>query len=939
MKKQSLLIAVLLSLFAVAHAQKKKLTHDVYDSWQQVANLQLSSRGAFSVFEENPQEGDGTLVVVSNSTGKKLTIPRGYGANITPDEQFLICLIKPFFADTRQAKIAKKKQNQMPKDSLAVVSLKTFSVEKFPQIVSYRIPQNGSSTLAMLSADTLLLPPADRKKTDNGHSLLVKFLQSKQERIDTVFCVEQYRFSPDGQTLAVVAKTGQKSKAEQRQVKWLDLQSKKNVFASPAIAFGTLPSFSEQGDALLFLSSADTLETGSKKCRLMLVQQKEGKGEELAVTGRGTLFPEGWGINEHANPFFSKNGDKIFFGVSPIVPPKDTSIVAFEVADLDIWNYQDLELPPMQQANLSSFPKQQVLYAVDRGTKNIVPLSASLYEKVQLSQDAQGAWALVTDQTQYTYDMQWDIQAPISLSLVNVSTGERRAIAKGKFTSAHLSPNGLYVAWFDLVSAEWTVYDVTQAKLLSVGKPSADVVFADEDDDMPWLSPPYGYAGWTEGDQAFVVYDRFDLWSISPQQSKWTNLTQAYGQKNNLKLRQLFAPERPRANVSVQNRVYLSQAISTKTPLILSAYDYASKKNGFVELKWNRKNGVKELYLGGYTFGSIKKATNADVVVYTKGNFSTTPNAFVTNNWWHKETQLSNINKQMKDYLWGTVELFNWNAFDGTPLQGLLYKPENFDPSGSYPTIVYFYERYSDRLYQHYSPAPSASIVNIPLYVSRGYVVFVPDIVYKDGYPGESSYNCVVSGAQAVAQLPGIDSTRMAIQGQSWGGYQVSYLITRTNMFKCAEAGAPVSNMTSAYGGIRWTTGMSRQFQYEQSQSRIGKTLWEDIPLYLANSPLFAADKVQTPLLIMHNDNDGAVPWYQGIEYFMALRRLGKPVWMLQYNKEEHNLMQRRNRKDLSVRMLQFFDYYLQDAPMPAWMKQGIPAWKKGQYFATEYVE
>ena len=256
--------------------------------------------------------------------------------------------------------------------------------------------------------------------------------------------------------------------------------------------------------------------------------------------------------------------------------------------------------------------------------------------------------------------------------------------------------------------------------------------------------------------------------------------------------------------------------------------------------------------------------------------------------------------------------------------------------------MIYFYEKRSETLYNHIDPRPSRSTVNLAFYCSRGYVVFVPDIVYKVGHPGESAYNCIVSGAKAMcSQFNFIDSTRMAIQGQSWGGYQTAYLVTRTNMFCAAGAGAPVSNMTSAYGGIRWGSGVCRQMQYEHGQSRIGATLWDKggLDLYLENSPLFGANRVETPLLIMHNDNDGAVPWYQGIEYFMALRRLGKPVWMLQYNHEEHNLVERRNCKDLSIRLQQFFDYYMKGAPEPAWMKYGVPATRKGQYLGTELTE
>lgn len=250
--------------------------------------------------------------------------------------------------------------------------------------------------------------------------------------------------------------------------------------------------------------------------------------------------------------------------------------------------------------------------------------------------------------------------------------------------------------------------------------------------------------------------------------------------------------------------------------------------------------------------------------------------------------------------------------------------------------MVYFYERNSNGLHNYRPPAPSASTINIPFFVSNDYIVFVPDIKYDIGLPGPSAYNCIIPGVQSIVARGFVDAENMAIQGQSWGGYQVAHLITRTNMFKAAGAGAPVVNMTSAYGGIRWGTGMSRMFQYEQTQSRIGGTLWEKPLYYQQNSPLFYMDRVNTPVLIMHNDEDGAVPWYQGIEMFMALKRLNKPAWLLQYNGEDHNLRQRKNRKDLSIRLSQFFDHYLKGAPAPLWMTEGLPAVEKGRTLKYE---
>lgn len=281
--------------------------------------------------------------------------------------------------------------------------------------------------------------------------------------------------------------------------------------------------------------------------------------------------------------------------------------------------------------------------------------------------------------------------------------------------------------------------------------------------------------------------------------------------------------------------------------------------------------------------------------------------------------------------------MVSWKTYSGLNLRGLLYKPEDFDSTKSYPMIVYFYEKYTDDIHVYYAPKPTASIIFPTEYVSNGYIVFIPDIEYKPGYPAKSAYDCIMSGTESlIRRYDWIDSTRMGLQGQSWGGYQTAQLITMTTKFKAAMAGAPVTNMTSAYGGIRWGSGYSRMFQYERGQSRIGFTLWERPDLYMQNSPMFGLPNVTTPLLIMSNDGDGAVPWYQGIEMYMGLRRLNQPVWLLNYNGDEHNLMMLANKKDLSIRMRQFFDYYLLGMPMPIWMSNGVAAVEKGINFGLE---
>jgi len=328
----------------------------------------------------------------------------------------------------------------------------------------------------------------------------------------------------------------------------------------------------------------------------------------------------------------------------------------------------------------------------------------------------------------------------------------------------------------------------------------------------------------------------------------------------------------------------------------------------------------------------LEKAKNADTVLFTVSTFEEYPNLWTapTLSEMPKMQRISDANPQQAQYRWGKAELISFTSEDGVPLQATLIKPEGFDPTKKYPLLINIYERMSDGLHGYTSPAPGTSI-NRARYVSNGYVILQPDIVYTTGFPGQSAMKCVLPAIRAVTQKGYIDEKRIGIQGHSWGGYEITYMITRTNVFRAVEAGASVANMSSAYGGIRWGAGISRAFQYERGQSRIGGTPWDKTREYIENSPIFWADRVQTPYLTIHNDEDDAVPWEQGIEFFTALRRLGKEAYLFNYNGEVHNLRGRDNQKHWTVHMAEFFDHHLLGAPRPEWMEKGVPFLERGE--------
>jgi dipeptidyl aminopeptidase/acylaminoacyl peptidase len=421
-----------------------------------------------------------------------------------------------------------------------------------------------------------------------------------------------------------------------------------------------------------------------------------------------------------------------------------------------------------------------------------------------------------------------------------------------------------------------------------------------------------------------LIYDRYDVWAVDPMAANAPRaITEGRGRADSLQFRYV-------------DLNWEEDAIDPEAPLLLSGFNLATKSDGYYRDRVDGNQPPSELIAMDRNFYGVRKADDADRLVYRRESFQEFPDLWVSDLQLDDARKITDVNPQQSDYRWGTAELMEWTSLDGKRLQGILYKPEDFDPSQQYPMMVYFYERSSDDLYEHHVPAAGRSVINFSFYASRGYVIFVPDIPYKIGYPGESAMNAVMPGVTQLMDEGYIDRDNIGVQGHSWGGYQIAYMVTRTNLFAAAEAGAPVSNMISAYGGIRWGSGMSRMFQYEDTQSRIGGSLWEKPLRYIENSPIFWADKIETPLLMMHNDQDTAVPWEQGIELFVALRRLGKPAWLINYNAEPHWPTTLANMRDWTRRMQQFFDYYLQDAPAPVWLDEGVPAVEKGRTLGLE---
>jgi dipeptidyl aminopeptidase/acylaminoacyl peptidase len=927
------LLLLVLALAVQAPAQtisKRPLTHKDYDNWRSIQGQQLSHDGKLLAYALVPQEGDGEVVVRNLATATEWRHPRGAQPTFTPqpdgpptppppigrpyftaDSRFLVFTIYPTKADSDKAKRDKKKPEDGPRNSIGIMDLATGEVTRVERVKNYQVPEDGAGFLAYLlepkpeekKSEAPQGPPARKdKKKEFGSELVLRSLSDNSER--TFADVLEYTISKDAKSLVFAVS----SKKDETNGVYAVTTASADAPAALIAGRGKYAklTWDDKQTQLAFISDRDDASSSQPRFKLYHWDRKAASAAEIVSTSTPS-FRAGMVISDKANLSFSLDGSRLFLGVAPPPEPeRDESqeLVADEKVVADLWHWKDDYIQPMQKVRAEQDRNRSYRAAYHLKEKKYIQLADQTMSEINPSSD--GLRALGSDDRQFRIMVGYDTSYA-DYYLVNTLDGSRKPLLQKQQWALTWSPLGKYALFYD--GKDWNTISVADGKVVNLTK-TLGVNFYQEDHDSPSVAPSYGTAGWVADDKYVLLYDRYDIWQVSPDGAGAKNLTDGVGRKEKTQLRY--------ARLDPQEKF-----ISPARPLLLRAENEWTRDTGFYR---DRIDGAmpEKLVMAARGLSAPSKAKDADVYLLTASTFNEFPDLLVTAPDFKDMKKVSDANPQKAGLLWGTAELVRYKNADGVPLSGMLIKPENFDPSKKYPMIVYIYETLSEGLHRFVDPRPSHSI-NASYYASNGYLVYMPDIIYTVGHPGQSALKCVLPAIQAVVDKGFVEEKAIGIQGHSWGGYQIAYMITQTSRFRAASAGAPVANMTSAYSGIRWGSGLPRQFQYERTQSRIGGSLWQSPMLFFENSPVFWAGQVETPLLMIHNDNDDAVPWYQGIEYFLALRRLGKEVYLFNYNGEFHGLRKRPNQKDYTQRLQQFFDHFLKGAPRPEWMERGIP--------------
>jgi dienelactone hydrolase len=865
-----------------------------------VSSPEISPNGNYALYTINNQpKGGSTLIVLSTiSSWKKEFILKdrwAFGAR--------------FFSDDNKQAIF------LNGDTLFFISLGTNQISTVTNISSFKYPKGkGRDWLAY------------QQKGPSKDLVLFNLLSGRKQHF---FSVNEYSFDDNGNVLLIM-------KDSSHALQWVNLsKGTSQVIWSSATSIASNCNFDTNGKQLVF---SEKKNEGGKIVNSIWYYNERLKGALLRVNNRSSGIESGLLVNGSAQ--FSKNGRWIFFDLEQ---PSDEIRQNPDAVMVDIWNYKDLVIQPEQMRKKNILKIFSAVVSVNG--ENIKRIEQSGEQLFTPPGQITGDFVVIQDNDS-NREYWWNLSPQPSFYLISLKTGERKLLRKENKAASNFSfsPLGTYLVFYDALQEAYLSCSTETGKIVNITKTIPTKISTEYVRSIP-PDAVAAVAGWNRKDESLLIYDNFDIWEVDPKGVKPPiNITNGYGLKHLIKFRLVYGP------TGIQDQTSL--LYDKKTDLLLTAFETRNKYNGFYRKATIERGNPELLTMGPYTFFRVEsqkphysafnngiaplKAAESNVWILQRQSATVAPNYFFTKDF-KTYKPLSDLQPQ-GNFNWLTSELITWKMLDGRLSQGVLYKPENFDPRKKYPIIFNYYEKLSHRVYEFPQATFTESDINIPWFVSNGYLVFTPDIYYeissKSGKTYEEwAYNSVVSAAEYLSTMPFVNAKKMAIQGHSFGGGQTNYIVTHSSLFAAACESAGITDRVSSYLTLAPFMSAiehsSAQDETEHSHSLTGATLWERPDLYLKSSAVLNADKVTTPLLIIHNQRDNQIPWRQGVEFYMALRRLGKKSWMLQYDNGDHGVIG-NDAKDYTIRLTQFFDHYLKDKPAPVWMTKGVPFSKKG---------
>jgi dipeptidyl aminopeptidase/acylaminoacyl peptidase len=922
------------SLIADTAPRAIQLT-DIY-GWKRIQSPVVSNDGTWFVYRLSPNEGDSEVVIRNLKDGKETRfaigeppvprqqgpfVPQGpQGLEISEDSKWVFITMFPRAADARKAKKDKKPLY----NKVTLVELATGKKLEFDKVKSAAFAGERGGWIALhkytTEAQDKELPPAKWA----GSDLILHELASGAEL--NLGNVGEFAFNKPGTYLALVIDASEKTG---NGVQLRDMATGAVTPLDSGKASYKSLSWTEKGDGLAVLKGVEDKAFEDKL--YALVGFKSFSGTQFTRSEfdpkKDSAFPAGMTISANRKPSWTEDLSAITFGLQTTRKKKDTPKDEKPAAakdepdkpDMLVWHWEDKRIQPMQQVQEQQDRNYSYLAIYWPTEQKFARLADDKLRQVALT--PKDRFAIGRDNSPYELDSNLTGARYEDIYIVDLKTGGRKlALTKNRWYFGP-SPDGTHFLYYD--DGNFFAYDITAAQSKNITQ-GAGASFINTEDDHNVQKQPRIPMGWTADSASVLIEDGWDLWRV-PLNGKATNLT-GNGKRDKIRYlaRYRLDPE--------------EKGIDLAKPMYLNVCGEWTKKGG-IGLIDPGANSVKMLTWDDATYGSVMKARKADTYLFTRQTVKEFPDYHVAGPALASATKVTDANPQQKDFFWSSgAKLIDYSCDHGTKAQAALFLPANYEPGKKYPTVVYIYEKLSQQMNTYLPPALDDRF-NRSVYNSNGYAVVTPDITYQLNDPGKSAVGCVVPALKAAIADGVVDADKVGLQGHSWGGYETAFLVTQTNMFKTAIAGAPLTDMVSMYNSVYWNTGGANQAIFESSQGRFTSGFMDNPQPYIRNSPIYQAVNVKTPLMILHNDKDGAVDFTQGIEYFNTLRRLHKPVVMLEYKGENHHLSKPENEKDFLSRMKEYFDFYLMGKPEPAWLKDGVPLIKLKDHLDERAVE
>ncbi len=908
MHQHRLILSILFCLLfsTLVNAQDKILQLEDYERWSRIVSTEISPNGDWFTFGLRPNGGDDTLYIKTTSSSTeefKYRIPYASAPSFSNDNKWVVYLISP--SEDEAEKLEKSKKKVFKTAELR--NLATGDTIQFERAESMRFSEDGKFLAISLEKTE------DDKSEHKGQDLILVDLTTMSTM--NFGNVNEYAFNKNSTYLAYTVDAAEMVgnglyAYDLKEGKLKNLDSDRKIYSRLIWDDANVlkQDWAAKGSQIAVLKGeeVDTLE---QRINTLLVVSDVHQDPEIFEldAGNASNFPENFVISEKGSLQFSDDGSFVLFGIKE--QAEKIELGRDSVANLDVFHWNDETINSVQQRRAQRNMNFTYWASFQFNNNTFTRLTDESMRELVVSRNAD--YWIGRNEKPYINDVNWGV-SPADLYRVNLKTGEREEIVKLVKRTMGYSPDGKYYALQK--DSAIHVVELATNKLTNISD-AAGVQFMDMEHPYPHENPPYGLAGWTKDGSSVILNHKYDLWMLKLDGSAADNITQGMGDEEEIEFRY----------VNLDNE---QPFIDTSKPLLLRAYGEWTKKAGYFHLALGKK--PRELIFEDYAFGNIQKAKNADNLVFTRESFIEFPDYHFSDLTFKNPVRLTDANPQQAEYKWGSKVLVDYTNSKGDRLQGTLTLPADYEEGKRYPMIVYFYEKMSNRHHRYYMPVyddrPHGST-----YASNGYLFFQPDNVYEEGRPGTSSLDCITSATQKVIDLGYADPDRIGLQGHSWGGYQSSFILTQTDMFRCVVTGAPPTDLESFYNNIYGNTGTNHAGIMEIGQVRMGRgvTPWTHRDIYQRENPMYHAQNIQVPFMILHGTADGAVDWTQGLEFYNAARRLGKEVIFLSYPGEPHHLRREANQKDFQIRMKQYFDHYLMDKEAPQWMIEGIPHLEK----------